>query len=89
MCKVEPLGQGKATEEEPIDGWDNETDGRVAEVVGALGDLIADEFTVEEDGGDDTHIGEEVEGFEKSWVQRHFACVWWRRDICTEGERMG
>lgn len=72
VCKVEPLGQGEAAEEEPIDGWDNEAHGRVAEVVGALGDLIADEFTVEEDGGDDPHVGEEVEGFEQSWVQRHF-----------------
>lgn len=70
--EVKPLGQGEAAEEEPIDGRDNEAHGRVGEVVGTLGDLIADEFAVEEDGGDDPRVGEEVEGFKQSWVQRHF-----------------
>lgn len=74
--KVKPLDEGKASEEEPVDGRDGVSDGGVGEVVGALAEFLGDELAVVDDGRDCTDKGEQVECLKEGWMQWHLGYMY-------------
>lgn len=84
--KVKPLDEGKASEEEPVDGRDGVSDGGVGEVVGALAEFLGDELAVVDDGRDCTNKGEQVECLEEGWMQWHLGYMY---GCWGEGEEGG
>jgi len=85
MGKVEPLDEREASEEEPVDGRDGVSDGRVGEVVRAVSELFSNELAVVDDGRDGTDKGEQVECLEEGWRHRHRGIYVY---ICRKGEEV-
>lgn len=81
MGKIKPLDEGKASEEEPVDGRDGVSDGGVGEVVGALAEFLGDKVAVVDDGRDCTDKGEQVECLEEGWMQWHLGYMY----VCRGG----